>query len=436
MPTTTTKPTRPGPGPNFTLLWSGESVSLLGSATTAVLIPLLAVTSFHAGPGWMGLLTAAAWLPWLVVGLPAGTWLDRGQPRPVMIIANLVSAATLATVPLSWWLGILTLPQLLIVALVNGIATVFFRTAFVKLIPLIVPDEGLETANARLFGTESAMQVAGPGLAGVFTQVASAAAGLVLDVVGFLASAWCLWRIKLDARPRTRSADAAEPAVPSDPAVLSEPDEATERFRARIAKGVRVVLQDRHLRSLMIIGGSSNFGLTGYSALLVLFLVGELGLSSAVLGLVLAIGSVGGLVGALTAPALARRIGTGRASTTLFLLSGPSALLIAAPVQANQAYLTAAGLLLVGVGVVGGNVIRGAWRQRYVPAQLMGRVMTTMQVVNYGTMPAAGLAAGALGHRFGVQTAMLLLAAVHALACLSVLLTRFGRGRDLPTPPR
>lgn len=433
MSNTTTKPARPGLGTNFTLLWSGESVSLLGAATTAVLIPLLAVTSFHAGPGWMGLLTAAAWLPWLVVGLPAGTWLDRVHPRPVMIIANLVSAATLSTVPLSWWLGILTLPQLLIVALVNGTATVFFRTAFVKLIPLIVPDEGLETANARLFGTESAMQVAGPGLAGVFTQVASAAAGLVLDVVGFLASAWCLWRIKLDARPEMHPADAARSAVPSEPA---EPDEPTERFRARIAMGVRVVLHDRHLRSLMVIGGSSNFGLTGYSALLVLFLVGELGLSSAVLGLVLAIGSVGGLVGALAAPALARRIGTGRASTGLFLLSGPTALLIAAPAQADQAYLTAAGLLLVGVGVVGGNVIRGAWRQRYVPAQLMGRVMTTMQVVNYGTMPLAGLAAGALGHRFGVQAAMLLLAAIHALACLSVLLTRFGRGRDLPTPSR
>lgn len=411
MSTATTEPA--GLGTSFSLLWSGESVSLLGSATTAVLIPLLAVTSFHAGPGWMGLLTAAAWLPWLVVGLPAGTWLDRRHPRPVMIIANLVSAATLATVPLSWWLGFLTLPQLLVVALVNGTATVFFRTALTKLIPLIVPDKALETANARLFGTESAMQVAGPGLAGVFTQVASAAAGLVVDVVGFLTSAWCLWRIR--------------PDVPARPE-----GEPVEPFRARIAQGVRVVLRDRHLRSLMVIGGGSNFGLTGYAALLVLFLVGELGLSSAVLGLVLAVGSVGGLAGALLAPALARRIGAGRASTALFGVSGPSALLIAAPARADQAYLTAAGLLLVGVGVVGGNVIRGAWRQRYVPVRLMGRVVTTMQVVNYGTMPLAGLAAGALGHRFGVQAAMLLLAAVHALACLSILLTPFGRGRDLP----
>jgi MFS family permease len=119
----------------------------------------------------MGLLTAAAWLPWLLIGLPAGAWLDRLDPRAVMIIADLVAAATLASVPLGWWLGFLTLPQLLVVALLGGATTVFFRTAYVKLLPLIVPDERLETANARLFGTESAMQIAGPGLAGLLAQL-------------------------------------------------------------------------------------------------------------------------------------------------------------------------------------------------------------------------------------------------------------------------
>ena len=106
-----------------------------------------------------------------------------------MITADLVSAATLASIPLGWWLGFLTLPQLLVVALLGGAATVFFRTAHVKLLPLIVPDKRLETANARLFGTESAMQIAGPGLAGVLAQLASAAVGIVSNVVGFCVSA-------------------------------------------------------------------------------------------------------------------------------------------------------------------------------------------------------------------------------------------------------
>jgi MFS family permease len=121
-------------------VWSGEGVSLLGAATTSILLPLLAVTHFHAGPGWMGQLTAAAWLPWLLIGLPAGAWLDRLDPRAVMITADLVSAATLASVPLGWWLGFLTLPQLLVVAVLGGAATVLFRTAGVRSEPVYPRD--------------------------------------------------------------------------------------------------------------------------------------------------------------------------------------------------------------------------------------------------------------------------------------------------------
>lgn len=416
MPASVTTETRARLGTNFTLLWSGEAVSSLGTATTSVLLPLLAVTQLHAGPGWMGLLTASAWLPWLLIGLPAGAWLDRLDSRAVMIVADLVTAVTLASVPLGWWLGFLTLPQLLVAALLGGAATVFFRPAFVKLLPLIVSDQRLEAANARLFGTESAMQIAGPGLAGLLTQLVSAAAGIVLNVIGFGVSALCLWRIRIN-RPRQPDPGPVEP------------------LRARIGEGVRAVTGDRYLRVFTVIGGASNFGLTGYAALLVLFLVRDLGLSPAALSVVLMVGSVGGLLGALIAPALSRRIGTNRASTVLLVLAGPSALLVAVPDDARHAYLTAIGLLLVGLAVVAGNVIRGTWRQRYVPAHLLGRVLTTVQVVNYGTMPLAGLAAGALGIHLGVRPAMLLLASVHTLACLSILFTTFGRDRTLPSVP-
>ncbi len=123
---------------NFNLLWLGEGVSLLGNATTAVLLPLLAVVGFDAGPGWMGALTAAAWLPWLVIGLPAGAWVDRLPPRRVMITSDLVAAAALASVPVAWATDTLTLAQLVGVALANGTCAVFFRTAYGKLIPDIV----------------------------------------------------------------------------------------------------------------------------------------------------------------------------------------------------------------------------------------------------------------------------------------------------------
>ena len=409
---------------DFGLLWFGEGISLLGTSTTRVLIPLLAVTHFLAGPAWLGALTAAAWLPWLALGLPAGAWVDRMRPRMVMLAADLIAAAALLSVPIAWWLGLLSLTQLLIASAIGGSCAVFFQTAYVKLLPELVAPGHLQAANARLFGTESAAQISGPALAGLLAQLLSAAVGLLLDAASFLVSALCLWRIRPTGPASDRPADTGGAGA----------DRTEHRLFSQISEGVRLVARDAHLRALTLIGGASNFGLTGYQALLVLFLIRRLELSPAAVGVVLMLGSVGGLLGAAIANRLAGRIGNGRASTVLLLISGPSALLIGAPSRPGQAYLTVLGLVLVGAAVVAGNVVRSAWRQRYVPASVMGRVVTTSQVVNYGTMPIAALAAGWLGGALGVRTTMLIMAGVHALACWSLLLTKLGRYRTLPAP--
>ena len=155
----------------FGLLWFGEGVSVLGNATSFVLLPLVAVVAFDTGPGGMGVLATASWLPWLLIGLPAGAWVDGLPTRGVMIAADLVSAVAYASVPVAWWLDVLTLAQLFLVALVGGAATVFFRTAYSAFLPQVVPPQHLETANGRLFGTESAMQIAGPGVGGLLAQM-------------------------------------------------------------------------------------------------------------------------------------------------------------------------------------------------------------------------------------------------------------------------
>lgn len=398
----------------FTLLWLGEGVSLLGTATTSALLPLLAVVALDAGPGWMGALAAAAWLPWLVVGLPAGAWVDRLPPRRVMIIADLAAAAALLSVPVAYGLGRLSLTQLLVVALLVGTGTVFFRAAYPVFLTHVVPPRQLESANARLFGTESAMQVAGPGLGGLLAQLVSAAAGLLLDVVSFVVSALCLARIN------------PAHAVPS-----SAP---TEGLRGRIRVGVDFLRRDPYLRWTVVLGGLSNFGLIGYQAVLVLHLVRDLGLSPGAVGVVLALGSAGGLVGAVVAPAVSRRLGSGRATVLLAVLGGPPALLVALGAPGWRIGLVVLGLFAVGVFVVAGNVIRAAWRQRYVPAALLGRVVTTSQLVAYSAMPLAALTAGGLGATLGIRATVATMAAVHALAGLAMILSPFRRLRDLPEP--
>jgi predicted MFS family arabinose efflux permease len=417
--TTNTAPVAPPPplarNRNFSLLWFGEGVSVLGNATTSVLLPLLAVVGFDAGPGWMGALTAAAWVPWLLIGLPAGAWVDRLPAKRVMIVSDLAAAVTLASVPVAWALDLLTLPHLAVAAFCNGVCTVFFRAAYPGLVRQVAPREQQESAFARLFGAESAMQVAGPGVGGLMAQLVSAAGGLLVDAVTFLVSALCLWRLRL---PAPETPDAAEVAP----------------LRRRIREGIDYIRHDRLLRFFTLMGGVSNFGLTGYSALLVLFLVREVHLSSGGVGLVLAVGSVGGVVGASIATWVSRRLGSARALLALQLVAGPPALLV--PLGAPGAGLVAmvAGMLLVGIGVMAGNIVRGAWRNRYVPEQMVARQVTTAQVDNYGTMPLAGIAAGAMGSTFGLRPTIAVMAAIHVLACLSMFWSPLRGLREMPGP--
>ena len=400
---------------NFALLWFGEGVSVLGNATTSVLLPLLAVVGFDAGAGWMGALTAAAWVPWLLIGLPAGAWVDRLPARRVMIASDLVAALTLASVPVAWLLNVLTLPHLAVAAFCNGVCTVFFRAAYPALVRQVAPREQQEQAFARLFGTESAMQVAGPGVGGLLAQAVSTAGGLFVDAVSFLVSAVCLWRLKLPA---------ATPPSTDGPDVAS--------LGQRIREGIDYIRHDRILRFFTVMGGLSNFGLTGYAALLVLFLVREVHLGSGSVGLVMAVGSLGGVIGAAIATRVSHRLGSARALLALQVLAGPPALLV--PLGAPGAGLVAmvAGMLLVGIGVVAGNVVRGAWRNRYVPEHMVARQVTTVQVINYGTMPLAGIVAGAMGSTLGLRPTIAVMAAIHVLACLSMYWSPLRGLRDMP----
>ncbi|MGL5929720.1 MAG: MFS transporter [Dermatophilaceae bacterium] len=408
----------PGPGvasAAFRMLWLAHGVSMLGSMTTTVALPLLAVSAFDAGPLWMGALTAAVWVPWLVVGLPAGAWVDRFDPRRVMLSADLAASVAVVSVPVAWAFGLLTLPHLAVTAVATGTASVFVRSAAPVLLPRLVGADELAPANARLLGTDSAMQVAGPGVGGLLVGLASAAWALIADAVSFLVSAWCLHRLRV-------------------PGPRPEPP-AREPLGREVAEGVRVVARDRYLRFFVVQGGVGNFALTGYGALLVLHAVRDLRLAPATVGVVLALGSTGGLVGAAVATRAVRRWGEARAMVALQVLGGPPALLVAVGRPGWTVALVPLGLALVGMGVVGANVIRAAFRMRYVPSHLLGRTLAAGSLVAYGTMPVAGLLAGWLGAVLGVRETIALMATLFVASSLVVLIGPYGRGRELPSQP-
>lgn len=257
------------------------------------------------------------------------------------------------------------------------------------------------------------MQIGGQGMAGLLVRAVGAAGGLVVDALSFLVSAACLWRI--------RTPDADHHPEPPEPLVL------------RIRAGITAVARDPYLRALTLIGGASNFGLTGINTLAVIFCLESLDLRPSLVGYVLALGSTGAIVGAVAVRRISLRWGSGRASTWLFVASGLSGLLI--PLATPDIGVTwfVLGMFALGLFVVAGNVIRSAWRQRYVPSTMLGRVITTTQMINFGTMPVAALTAGALGETLGLRTTLAIMATIHALASISILMTRLRPMRELPT---
>ena len=195
---------------NFGLFWVGESTSGFGSAVTTVALPLVAVSTLHASASMVALLTAANWVPFLVIGLPAGAWVDRWPRRRVMLAADLVSAVALAGVPIAAWTGVLTMGMLLAAALLAGIAKVFFDLAYNAFLPhlMALGTCSRATPNCRP-ACSSAAELAGPGLGGLLAQAVGAVCGVLIDALTFLVSAACLAGLRAGPEPQRNRVEQA-----------------------------------------------------------------------------------------------------------------------------------------------------------------------------------------------------------------------------------
>ncbi|GAA1971941.1 MFS transporter [Kitasatospora viridis] len=396
------------------MLYLGEVSGKYGSSVTGLALPLTAAAVLHAGPLATSSLTAAAWLPWLLVGLPAGAWVDRLPRRTVMLVSALCSLLLYLSVPVAGALGVLGLPQLLVVALLAGTSGVFFQTAYTALLPAVVPEPDRAEGNAKLHGSASAAQLLGLGTGGTLAQAFGPVNGLLANTATFLVSLLSTSRIK---------------------AREERPSAARRSLRQEVGEGLRLVLRDRWLRAFLCFGGLSNLALTAYQSILVIFLLDRVHLSQGLIGVLVAAASVGGIGGAAVARRVGAALGTARA-TLLFQLVLPAPVLLI-PLTGRGAgtlcYL--AGGMTVSAGVVAGNVLRATFNQRYVPAELLGRISATTAVVVYGTMPLGALLAGVLGQTLGLGPAMWLSCAGVPLAAATLLLSPVRRHRDLPDSP-
>jgi MFS family permease len=186
---------------DFRLLVAGQTASQLGSQVSAVAMSLVAVVTLRATPFEVGLIGAASTFAFVVVGLPAGAWSDRVRRRPLLIVADLVRGLSLASVPLAALLGALTVGQLVAVALVVGVARVFFDVAYPSYLPSLVGRNHVLTGNAALETIRATGQVAGPGLGGFLVGFLNAATVVWIDVISYFVSASSLALIRTPEPP-------------------------------------------------------------------------------------------------------------------------------------------------------------------------------------------------------------------------------------------
>ncbi|MEV6563628.1 MFS transporter [Streptomyces kronopolitis] len=400
---------------DFRLLLAGAAAGQLGAQVTLVALPLVAVLELNAPAFQVGLLTAAETAAFLLVGLPAGAWVDRMRKLPLMIRADVVRAVAMASIPLAGVAGVLTMAQLYLVALVTGVATVFFDVAHQSYLPQLLPKDQLVSGNGALETIRSTAQVAGPGLGGGLVQLLGAALAIAADAAGYALSALFLWAIK---RPEERP----EPV----------PDAS---LRKDIGEGLRFVFAHPLLRVIAFTTGLGNFFTATLMATQSVFLVRVLGLAPGVVGLVLSASAVGGLAGALCAGRLAARLGQARLIWLSALVTGPFALLWPLSGRGAGAVLFAVGSGVVFFGAVVYNVAQVSFRQSLCPPRLLGRMNATLRFLMWGTLPLGALAGGALADAYGARTALVWCAAGFLAVPLPLLLSPLRRMRDLPAGP-
>jgi predicted MFS family arabinose efflux permease len=400
---------------DFRLLFVGEVAGKYGSSVTGLALPLIAVTVLHTGAFQVSALTAAAWLPWLLFGLPVGAWVDRLRRRIVMLSSAAASLLLYLTVPIAAALGLLSYLQLMLVALGAGTATVFFQTAYTAYLPTLVAESDRAEGNAKLQGSAQAAQIVGLGTGGTLAQLFGAVDSLLANTATFVISLLCTATIRQRETPVT----AAERKRPT---LLSE-----------VREGLRIVTRDRWLRTFLLNGAVANLALTAYQSIQVIFLLNRVGLPENALGALIGAASAGGILGALVARRVGAAIGTARA-VLLFQLGLPMLVLLI-PLTGRGAgmlcYLV--GGAAVSAGVVAGNVLRATFTQGYVPTELLGRITASSSFLNYSLMPLGALLGGALATGLGVLPAMWLTCAGLPLAALILWFSPLRRHRDLPT---
>lgn len=401
--------------PDFRKLWAGQTISLFGSQITLLALPLVAVLTLHASPTQMGILRVFQTAPALLLGLFIGVWIDRVRRRPILLGADIGRALVLSVIPLVAALGVLRMEVVYVVGFLVGILTICFDVAYMSFLPSLVRREQLVEGNSKLEVSFSIASIGGPSLAGVLVQVITAPVAIALDAVSFLISGLFLSSIRMK----------EPPPVPR-----------TQRQRVwdEIIEGLRAVVGNPALRALAITPAIVNLGLGIQATVFLLFLIRDLHLEPALIGVILTATGPGFLLGALMTGWLGQRFGLGPVllgagfaySLTRLALPfayGPPGIIILALAGAN---------LISGITGQINAITSVSLRQTMTPDRMLGRVNASIRFIAWSTAPLGGLIGGVLGERIGLRPALGVAASLAFVVPLCIWYSPLRTLRQLP----
>jgi Major Facilitator Superfamily len=394
---------------DFRLFWAARAISVAGDRISLLALPTVAILILHASPAQVGFLNAAGTLAWPALALFAGVWVDRLRRRRILVSTDLLRAALLGSIPVSFALGHLSLLQLILVAALVGGLTVFFDLAATAHVPSLVPRAQWADANAKLEVAQQAVATGAPGLAGLLIGLLSAPFAIIVDAVSFLCSGLLI-----------AATDSHHPSLQVDRrSLLSE-----------AAEGIRFLIRDQALVRITLGAAVSNVGVMMALALQLLFLYRVMQLSPVVVGACFAVGSLASLVGALYNRRIMNRLGVYRTLVLSTFIEGIAYILIPGGTLLPVIPLLLGALVLSGFFNTTWNVSVTTFRQTRIAPPLMGRVGAAGRVIGYGALPVGSLLGGFLGQalsaRLGERTGLAVALVIAALVAGSSALVMLG----------
>ncbi|MGH2998405.1 MAG: MFS transporter [Gaiellaceae bacterium] len=401
--------------PDFLKLWTGQSISELGSQVSQLAIPWLAAVGLHASPIEFSLLGVLGFLPFILFALPAGVWVDRLRRRRILIVGDASRAVLLTLIPILWAVGVLQIWHLLVLQFVIGVFTVFFDVAYQSYLPALIEREHLVDGNSKLQLTVSVAQVAGPSMSGGLIAAITAPYAIVADAVSFVIST--LFMVRMRHRENLPRQDEDIPAPKMWP---------------QVKEGLAWVVGNRQLRAIAGCTGTSNFFGQILFAIFVLYAVRVLHLSALLLGTVFGVGSVGSIAGALAANRLQKRLGIGPAIILYAIIFSSAGILFPLAPRSFPVPFLIAGMAIFGFSSVAYNITQVSLRQAITPERLQGRMNAAMRWIVWGTIPLGTLVGGAIGQTIGLRAALWVGAIGGMPVFLWVLLSPVRSIREMP----